>query len=406
MIEDIDPVRYREHAIEELQLKHRSEPQRRHFEPDVDPYSYTEILREPIPGVVNPLEVTHFRIRKLCLGEWQQVVTPEIELLRMTTKNDMRGVADLLGQEFVRAPNDSKAEVFYMAYRGLDLEQWSAVCRAENPIHFHPFSDAGFWLQLVYNLLDRVLYPFHALGFVHCDFKPDNVCIPFSEVRIDGDDITGYLEIGSVSLIDLGASVGPMDNAQGKRPHTGIVVAAQGDDHPLRYVSDYYVQTRESALQALDGRADLYSLAYWLRDFLLDGAEGSGSWPQARLKEAIRGDDTQRKALAALPGLIWDGAARYGQGTPHPHPNLIAGIRTVHIKTHERIKFRVPLRLAVRANHIAPSWSILKGYRKDTHAQSDARETVKLGAAATVMAAAVSVLPRGLDETKPVSEEG
>ena len=259
-------------------------------------------------------------------------------------------------------------------------------------------------MQLIYTILDRVLYPFHAVGFVHCDFKPDNVCIPFSEVRIDGDDITGYLEIGSVSLIDLGASVGPTDDAQGKRPHTGIVVAAQGDDHPLRYVSDYYVQTRESALQALDGRADLYSLAYWLRDFLLDGAEGSGPWPRARLKEASRGDDMQRRALAALPGLIWDAADQYGQREPHPHPSLIASIRKVHIHSHDRMMFRVPLRLAERKHHIAPGWSVLKGYRKDVHLQSDARETVVVGAALTV--AAVPMPPKGFDETKPVSDEG
>ena len=404
MVEGIDPVRYREHAVEELQLKHRSEAQRRHFEPEVDPYSYTEILREPIPGVANPVAAAHFRVRKLCLGFWQQVVTPEIQLLRQATTGGLSGVARLLGQEFVQAPNGTTAEAFYMAYRGLDLEQWYAVCRKEKPIHFHPFGDAGFWLQLIYTILDRVLYPFHAVGFVHCDFKPDNVCIPFSEVHIEGDDITGYLDIGSVSLIDLGASVGPMDDAQGKRPHTGIVVAAQGDDHPLRYVSDYYVQTRESALQALDGRADLYSLAYWLRDFLLDGAEGSGPWPRARLKEAIRGDDTQRKALAALPGLIWDAADQYGQREPHPHPSLIASIRKVHIHSHDRIMFRVPLRLAERKHHMAPGWSVLKGYRKDVHLQSDASETVVAGAAPTV--AAGSVLQKGLDETKLVLDEG
>ena len=128
MVEGINPVRYREQAVEELLLKKQRDPQRRHFEPDVDPYSYTEILREPIPGMSHSGSVADFRVRKLCLGFWQQVVTPEIHLLRQATTGGLSGVARLLGQEFVQAPNGTTAEAFYMAYRGLDLEQWYAVC--------------------------------------------------------------------------------------------------------------------------------------------------------------------------------------------------------------------------------------------------------------------------------------
>ena len=49
-----DPVVYREQAVAELLLKPQKVPHRRHFQPEVDPYSYTELLREPLPGVAAP----------------------------------------------------------------------------------------------------------------------------------------------------------------------------------------------------------------------------------------------------------------------------------------------------------------------------------------------------------------
>lgn len=369
-----DPVVYREQAVAELLLKPQIVPHRRHFQPEIDPYSYTELLREPLPGVAAPKEASDFRIRKLCLGFWRRVEQPEIHLLRLAAEQDLDGVAQLLGQEFVTAPNDRKAEAFYMAYRGLDLEQWHSVFRKETPAHFHPFGEAAFWLRLIHNVLDRVLYPFHAEGFVHCDFKPDNLCIPFSDVASEGSDVTGYLELSRVSLIDLGAAVGPVDAEMGGRSHTGIVVEAQDDSHPRRYVSDFYSQCREQELLALDGRADLYSFAYWLRDLLLEGASGKGPWSDASLRAGIEGSSTQSAALKELPGAIWSAADTYGQDGTLPHLGLLARIRHAESRVRDRFKFRVPFELSSADRHLVPSWSVLKGYRQDTHGNSSGRK--------------------------------
>ena len=369
-----DPVVYREQAVAELLLKPQKVPHRRHFQPEVDPYSYTELLREPLPGVTVPKAASDFRVRKLCLGFWRRVEQPEIHLLRLAAEQDLDGVAQLLGQEFVKAPNDHKAEAFYMAYRGLDLEQWHSVFRKETPAHFHPFGEAAFWLRLIHNVLDRVLYPFHAEGFVHCDFKPDNLCIPFSDVASEGSDVTGYLELSRVSLIDLGAAVGPVDAEMGGRSHTGIVVEAQDDSHPRRYVSDFYSQCREQELQALDGRADLYSFAYWLRDLLLDHASGKGPWSDACLRVGMDGSSTQCAALRDLPGAIWSAADTYGQNGTLPHLDLLARIRHAESRVRDRFKFRVPFELSSADRHLVPSWSVLKGYRQDTHGNSSGRK--------------------------------
>ena len=402
-----DPVVYREQAVAELLLKPQKVPHRRHFQPEVDPYSYTELLREPLPGVAAPKAASDFRVRKLCLGFWRRVEQPEIHLLRLAADQDLDGVAQLLGQEFVTAPNDRKAEAFYMAYRGLDLEQWHSVFRKETPAHFHPLGEAAFWLRLVHNILDRVLYPFHAEGFVHCDFKPDNLCIPFSEVDLEGDDVTGYLDLSRVSLIDLGAAIGPVDVEMGGRPHTGIVVEAQDDSHPRRYVSDFYSQYREHELLAIDGRADLYSFAYWLRDLLLDCASGKGPWSDARLRGGIDGSNTQCAALRELPGAIWSAADTYGGNGTLPHPGLMARIRHAETRGRDRFKFRVPFELSSADRHLVPTWSVLKGYRQDAQCISSGRKLALSDMRYTESASHSELPPTGIQPRRePVARGG
>lgn len=370
-----DPIIYRQEAIDELLLRPQAAPQRRHVLDD-DPYSYTELQREPRPEVLQtgrqPMHPRDFRVRKVCLGQWRTVTKPEIGLLYLASEQDQRGVVQLLGQEFRRAPDDSMAETFFMAYSGLDLEQWIAVCRKQSPLHFHPFGDAAFWLRLVHNVLDKALYPFHVEGFVHCDFKPDNLCIPFTEVQQEADgDITGYMELDKVALIDLGASVGPV-GADQKRLNTGCVVMVGEDrNSPMRYVSDYYEQHRNAHLDVLDGRADLYSMAYWLRSMLLADAPGDGPWAEAALcTEIVTGTPAQRALLRDLPGLLWKAAEQYGESRWPSHPALAARIREVEYRGNDRVKFRVPAQLSHAEGHHRPSWSLMKGYRHDAHGQS------------------------------------
>jgi formylglycine-generating enzyme required for sulfatase activity len=345
--------RYRADIVSELLMKPPPQAEQRHLVSSVEGHAldYIEVLRMPRDGAQAWSTVRDWRdlcVRKVYHGRWRHMNEPEMNLLRRAKHG---GVASYLRHEVAADARGVETEVFTMSYRGPDLEKWLALCAGGA---IDPFREADCWLRLVWHLLDTVLLPFHARGFVHCDLKPDNVCLPAVEVHVDGEALTGYLDLRELSLIDLGSALGPVEEDERGRTRLRCnvsVVQGETEHSHARYVSDYYaerIRDPECRL-ALDGRADLYSLAYWLRRLVLaldTTSTGDGPWPQATLREDIAGGTAQRALLRNLPGLIWNAADRY-ENNAHalPHAALAATLRQVTPANEDRWFFRVPMHL-------------------------------------------------------------
>lgn len=187
------------------------------------------------------------------------------------------------------------------------------------------FCDPRVLLALVRAQLEA-LAPFHREGFVHCDIKPDNFCVPH---RIAGNSIptlshavNGEIDLDGLTVIDLGCSLLPVGGGQRRRiletPDKAPLfigaamarnyiwpallganneneardaaqrICQQGWDgkqvamarpDASRYVSDHYLLCYELArlgskdrqddvLNRLDWRIDLYSLGHLLEGIL------------------------------------------------------------------------------------------------------------------------------------------
>jgi TPR repeat protein len=349
----------RDRAIEELQFKPPAAPDRRHEQAPAggasSGFDFIEVLRLPRSEIGDWSRVrawTDLRVRKACYGSWSSLNQAEMELLRLARA--LPGVATYLGNELVTGPDGQQTELFTMAYRGLDLEKWQAVCLAEGAAHVDPFKKAEFWLALTLSILERALLPFHSDGFVHCDLKPDNLCAPAVDVAIDGGDLTGAIDLANIALIDFGAALGPPGSGRGGQSRLRARFSVlQGESDPrsvYRYVSEAYLRGVVSdRVDAIDGRVDLYSLAYWLRRMVFahdTAAMGDGPWPAARLRDEIAGEARQRDFLLRLPGLIWRAADAF-RNEPEllPHAELGAQIRRVMPVVKDRWFFRAPLSL-------------------------------------------------------------
>jgi formylglycine-generating enzyme required for sulfatase activity len=103
--------------------------------------------------------------------------------------------------------------------KGPDLNKWNAILSGENPRppYYKSGIDATFdnpiFVLTVLKQILLALHQFHLAGFIHCDFKDDNVCIPVQNVRgaredgsILGDTVSGELQLEKMTIIDLGLS--------------------------------------------------------------------------------------------------------------------------------------------------------------------------------------------------------
>ena len=172
---------------------------------------------------------------------------------------------------------------------GPTVDQWAALVplRRTAPVLPYVFGDCANWWALARQCL-IALDPLHALGFVHLDFKPDNVCIPAKPAQAArpaaGQPLAPDFE--ALALIDVAFSLLPGVELPGALP----VAREPG----YEYQSPRLVQALEEGRRGnlaptleLDWRCDVFSLAATLWRYLpeLDDAAGTG-WT------------TQRHALA------------------------------------------------------------------------------------------------------------
>jgi hypothetical protein len=168
---------------------------------------------------------------------------------------------------------------------GPTVDQWAALVplRRTAPVLPYVFGDCANWWALARQCL-IALDPLHALGFVHLDFKPDNICIPAKPAQAArpaaGQPLAPDFE--ALALIDVAFSLLP-----GVQLPDAVPVAREPG---YEYQSPRLVQALEEGRRGnlvptleLDWRCDMFSLAAMLWRYLpeLDDAAGTG-WTTPR----------------------------------------------------------------------------------------------------------------------------
>ncbi|MCA0215559.1 MAG: VWA domain-containing protein [Proteobacteria bacterium] len=166
---------------------------------------------------------------------------------------------------------------------GLDLEDWAVLMRQAvvNPLASLPN------LVAVWQGVLAALRKLHAAGFVHCDIKADNICIPAKDVAVDREgSITGCMDLSRLTLIDFGLALPPV---QGIVPRScyveqgAIVVRPAGPSISRSYrdalaeAQRLYLASEPSRrgrpawlelMNGIDGGVDIHGLAYMVESQL------------------------------------------------------------------------------------------------------------------------------------------
>jgi hypothetical protein len=168
---------------------------------------------------------------------------------------------------------------------GATVDQWAALVplRRTAPVLPYVFGDCANWWALARQCL-IALDPLHALGFVHLDFKGDNVCIPYKPAQATAPAAGQPLapDFDALALIDVAFSLLPGIDLPGPLP----LAREPGYEYQSPRLVDALTEGRRGNLAPtleLDWRCDLFSLAAILWRYLpeLDGAGGTG-WTSQR----------------------------------------------------------------------------------------------------------------------------
>jgi len=203
---------------------------------------------------------------------------------------------------------------------GATLDQWATLVplrRGETTLR-NVFDDCANWWALARQCM-LALDALHALGFVHLDLKPDNVCIPWAPAGAGHPRAGQPLapRVKALALIDVAFSLVPEVDLPGPLP-----LLREPD---YEYQSPRLLHALEegrrgslAATRALDWRCDFYSLAAMLWRYLpeFDDAPGSG-WNAERHAEAQEFVQQLLDVHNAPPTIHW----------PHRHLIGLAALR-------------------------------------------------------------------------------
>ncbi|MGZ8260684.1 MAG: hypothetical protein ACXWUL_09055, partial [Caldimonas sp.] len=168
---------------------------------------------------------------------------------------------------------------------GPTVDQWATLVplRRTAPVLTGVFGDCAHWWALARQCL-LAFDPLHALGFVHLDFKADNVCIPWhpaqSEHPAAGQPLAPDFE--GLALIDVAFSLLPEVELPAPLP----LAREPGYEYQSPRLLNALDEGRRGNVAAaleLDWRADIFSLAALLWHLLpeIDDAAGTG-WNSPR----------------------------------------------------------------------------------------------------------------------------
>jgi len=198
---------------------------------------------------------------------------------------------------------------------GLTVDQWAALVplRRSAPVLPYVFGDCPNWWALARQCL-VALDALHRQGFVHLDFRSDNVCIPWKPAGPERPGAGQPLapDFDALALIDVAFSLLPEVDVPGPLP----LAREPGYEYQSPRLLQALDEGRRGNLAPtleLDWRCDIFSLAAMLWRYLpeLDDAAGTG-WTSQRHASA-----------AAFVRLLLE---VHGEPLPalRPHGELIA----------------------------------------------------------------------------------
>jgi len=168
---------------------------------------------------------------------------------------------------------------------GLDLDDWVEIFGFNDG---SPFNDLGtllsVWRQILF-----ALHELHLAGFVHCDVKADNVCIPYAKLENangDSDSLFGEIDLEKLTLIDFALSLQPINGIDPRGcyvDHGEPLIRPHG-----QYMSGQYLKNIKEAqrlfvasnglasghpawiklLNRIDWRSDIFSLGWLIHKHL------------------------------------------------------------------------------------------------------------------------------------------
>jgi hypothetical protein len=168
---------------------------------------------------------------------------------------------------------------------GPTVDQWAALVplRRTAPVLPYVFGDCTTWWALARQCL-IAFEPLHALGFVHLDFKADNVCVPWKPLHATRPAAGQAMapDFDGLALIDVAFSLLPGVDLPGALPLT----REPGFEYQSPRLLEALDEGRRGELRPtleLDWRCDFFSLAAMLWRMLpeIDDVAGTG-WARER----------------------------------------------------------------------------------------------------------------------------
>ena len=172
----------------------------------------------------------------------------------------------------------------------------------------HPFQPLSQFLRLLQACL-RALDGIHALGIVHSDLKPDNLCLPHTPYPCQAGPLA--IDFDKLALIDFAFALSPQRPLLRPLP----VLPTQGYQAGLLKTA---LRSGPTAQQQLDWRLDLYSLGYLADDILRQSLIVP---PGIQARAALAGAE---RLVATL--LSFDRERRLWETMQRPHAKLLAEI--------------------------------------------------------------------------------
>ncbi len=159
---------------------------------------------------------------------------------------------------------------------GLTIEEWQqvGVLLADGSRLLNPWLSGDNLLRLTHACL-QALREIHAIGVIHCDIKPDNICLPYHpRSQVFDPEQSLRIDFSQLQLIDFSFSL------SADIPLQEAVLPINSRSTSAAYIAPAFAQAlqedqclgRPQQVNALDYRIDLYSLGYMLDNLLQERA--------------------------------------------------------------------------------------------------------------------------------------
>ena len=331
----------RNQAVDDVLCKCPAEPERRSA-PEGNPHlDFTQLECKLRSTATSWASASHrdLYIEKTGVGTRRNSVHHENALLCELDHKQIRSVTRWINTRPILDGTED-ALAIQMEHHGLDFLKWNLLCHSptNNPKE-DPFCNAEFYLALVCCTLEK-LADLHRAGYVHCDLKLDNICArALARTRLEENNLIGHIDLRSLTLIDLGLSLGPVQERNGwfdrkgpngyavnptRRPGPGDAAPGEAIDIEwIHYLSPFYIAAYQGKPDGESGHklttadihagVDLYSIACWLHQLIYRydaNSAGLGPWPKAELRKEIHGSEQQLALLRDLPQLLLENAEK------------------------------------------------------------------------------------------------